>query len=477
MSEQDRRKALLELRLFLSTIILLAVLIICAGAASYIIPAGEFVQQDVGGAVQQVYTPLDQAPVPVWKVAASPLLSLTGKNGPKVIVLLLFIFIIGGSFAIMNKSGILPRVLSELVNRFAARRRLFLIVTIVVFALMGSCLGVWEEVTPMILIFVPLARRMRWDSLTGVAIPFAATGFGFAAATFNPFTIGTAQRLADLPLFSGLSLRLPVFLITLVLLILYMLAYTRRIEQDPAKSLTSAEDSQFAAVDAYDETTLSTGQLRPALLFMGACFLGIVAVVLGGTVVPIIQDLAFPLIALLFLIMGFGVGLFSGQPVRAVLRYFKEGLLDFAPAIILILMAAAVSYLIQEGQVMDTILNAVARQAAGVSKEAAVLLIFAFQTMMNFFIPSGSGLAMLTIPILAPLGDLIGVTRQTVVLAFQFGDGFSNLLWPTNPLLLIALGLAGISYRDWFKWVLPLQILLALVCIGFLILAVNCGYA
>lgn len=477
MSEQDKRKALLELRLFLSTIVLLAILIVCAGSASYLIPAGEFVQKNVNGTLQQVYTTIPQAPVPVWKIAASPVMSLTGKYGINVIILLLFILIIGGSFSIMNKSGILPRVLSELVSRFSDKRRQFLIVNIVVFALIGSCLGVWEEITPMILIFVPLARRMRWDSLTGMAIPFAATGFGFAAATFNPFTIGTAQRLAGLPLFSGLSLRLPVFLLTLVILILYLEAYTRRIERDPSKSLSHDMDAQLDVVDTYGEASLSASELKPPLLFMAACFLGIIGIVLGGSMVPMIQELSFPLIALMFLIMGIGVGLLSGQGPAAVFRYFKEGLIDFAPAIILILMAAAVSYLIQEGKVMDTILYHVARQAEGVSKEGAVLLIFAFQTMMNFFVPSGSGLAMLTIPILAPLGDLIGITRQTVVLAFQFGDGFSNLLWPTNPLLLVALGLSGISYRDWFKWVLPLQILLAVVCIAFLIVAVHVGYS
>jgi uncharacterized ion transporter superfamily protein YfcC len=151
-------------------------------------------------------------------------------------------------------------------------------------------------------------------------------------------------------------------------------------------------------------------------------------------------------------------------------------LVDFAPAIMLILMAASVGYLIEIGNIMDTMLLYVSDAIRGLGQGAAVISLYFFQTAMNMLVPSGTGQAVLTIPILAPLGDLIGISRQTVVLAFQFGDGFSNLIWPTNAMLLIALGLAGISYKDWFKWIWPLQIMLMLLSISFLLLAVAIGY-
>jgi uncharacterized ion transporter superfamily protein YfcC len=209
---------------------------------------------------------------------------------------------------------------------------------------------------------------------------------------------------------------------------------------------------------------------------MLGCFVLIGGVVLGGIEVAILQALAFPLIALIFLAMGLGVGLLAGVSVSSVTRYFAKGLVDFAPAIMLILMAASVGYLIEIGNIMDTMLLYVSDAIRGLGQGAAVISLYFFQTAMNMLVPSGTGQAVLTIPILAPLGDLIGISRQTVVLAFQFGDGFSNLIWPTNAMLLIALGLAGISYKDWFKWIWPLQIMLMLLSISFLLLAVAIGY-
>ncbi len=473
MEQGDGKKAALELKMFLTTIILLGVLIIIAGSASYFIQAGEFVETEINGEIERAYRVVDQKSVPVWKIMLSPLMSLTGEHRIKIIVIIFFIFTIGGSFSILNRSGILPRLLSDLVKRFASQKELFLVINILIFSLLGSCLGILEEIAPLILIFVPLAFRMGWDSITGIAIPFVSAGFGFAAATFNPFTIGMAQKLADVPLFSGLILRIPVFLITTMFLIAYMLYYTKKIENDPSKSITFETDKKLQQTE---NVVMHEGNVTPALVWMGLCFLGIVGIVLGGSAVPILQEAAFPLIALVFLIMGIGVGLLSGKGIKETFNYFFQGISDFSPAIILILMAAAVSYLIMEGNVMDTILHTISQRAQGYSAEVSVLMIYGFQMFMNFFVPGGSGQAMLTIPILAPLGDLIGLTRQTIVLAFQFGDGFSNLIWPTNPLLLIAIGLAGVSYKDWLKWVLPIEIILALVCTIFLIIAVNINY-
>jgi uncharacterized ion transporter superfamily protein YfcC len=508
-------KTLIEARVFLTTIIIIGILMISAGVASYVIPAGKFKEialkqehfdvmrqqlppvvsnmlqsdllyyfpsatQDPTQGVQikvRSYEPIAQTPVPVWKILLAPLLSVTGQNGPKIIVLVLFILIIGGSFSIMNKSGVLPALLSLLVDRFAHRKTLFLLISIALFSFLGASLGILEEIVPMILFFVPIAYRMGWDSITGMAIPFLSAGFGFAAAMFNPFTIGTAQKIAGIPIFSGLSLRVPFFIITVLIVMAYMLFYTRKIERDPHKSPVYELDRvRKQNIDLNQPATAEIQRPRWVAAYMLGCFVLIGGVVLGGIEVAILQALAFPLIALIFLAMGLGVGLLAGVSVSSVTRYFAKGLVDFAPAIMLILMAASVGYLIEIGNIMDTMLLYVSDAIRGLGQGAAVISLYFFQTAMNMLVPSGTGQAVLTIPILAPLGDLIGISRQTVVLAFQFGDGFSNLIWPTNAMLLIALGLAGISYKDWFKWIWPLQIMLMLLSISFLLLAVAIGY-
>lgn len=449
----------IEGRVFLVTTAFLALLVLAAGVAGYVVPAGTFEAVDGG---RPVYAPAESAPVPWWGILAAPILVLGGSNGPQLIVLTLFILLIGGSFSILDRGGVLPTLLRRLAHRFADRRRTFLVVNAAVFALVGSTLGVLEELVPLILLYVPLAKRFGWDRKVGMAIPFLSSGFGFAAATFNPFTVGTAQKLAGLPLFSGVGLRAGFLVVTMGLVIGFLLWRTRGAAEPTAPLADVAEEAP--------------PWIRRVVLWIGGCLLAVVAVVAAGTQIEAVQGLAFPLIALVFLVMGVGGGLLAGVGGGRVTRLFGRGLKDFAPAILLILLAGSVGHLLTEARVLPTLLSGLAETLSGWSTGAAAIGIYVSQMIINLAVPSGTGQAVLTIPVLAPLGDLIGLSRQTVVLAFQCGDGFSNMLWPTNPLLLIALGLAGVSWREWFRWVLPLQLLLAAASVGVLLLAVAIGY-
>jgi len=476
MEQQDKKRALLEVRMFLFTIIVFLVLIVLAGIASYAIPAGEYVTKIVNGNTEQIYQTVAQTPIPVWKIILAPIMSLGGPNGPIIIFLIFFILTIGGSFSILNKSGILSRLITDMVEKFADQKYVFLFISITVFVLLGSTLGIIEEVTPMILIFIPLAYRLKWDTVTGVAIPFASAHFGFAAATFNPFTIGTAQKLAGVPLFSGLSLRLLTLVLVLITYCAFMYWYTRRIEKDPTKSVTYGIDVEIKALSYSDDIPVLEGKVRPALTWIGCCFLAISIVVAAGAFYKPVQGLAFPLIAVIFLVMGIGAGLFAGKSVKEVMVMFKNGLIDFSIAIVLILLASSIGWLIHEGKTLATMLHFLTQHLQGMSKELAAVLMYVFQMFMNFLIPSGSAQATLTIPIMAQLGDILGLTRQTTVLAFQFGDGFANIMFPTNTLLMVVLGIAGIKYTDWVKWIFPLQVVIAAICVGVLLIAVNINY-
>lgn len=468
-----QKTAVIEVKTFLTTICIIGVMIIAAGTLSYFIQAGELEMGMENGRSIPIYHTIEQTPLPIWKIALSPLLCLTGAHGFNIAVLVLFILIVGGSFSIMNRSGFLAGIMMSMVKKFADRKRMFLIVNIIVFSLMGSSLGVLEELVPFILIFVPLAYRMGWDSITGVAIPFLSSGFGFAAATFNPFTVGTAQRLAGVPLFSGLEIRIPFWILTTLLVILYMLYYTRKIEKDPKKSPTYEMDQKIKQTLNLDIDLDEGGGSKKSVAWMIFCFGLIAAAVLGGTKVSLLQELAFPLIMLVFLIMGIGAGLLSGSGLKKIGGFFLKGLSEFSPAIVLVLMAASVGYLVEEGNILDTILFHLSEMTRDLGKSSAVMMIFGFQMVMNALVPSGSGQAVLTIPILAPLGDILEIKRQVVVLAYQFGDGFSNLLWPTNPMLLIAIGLGKVSYKAWVKWVLPIQLILLAMCSAVLLIVIQ----
>ena len=476
MAKTKSRIGLIETKVFFTTILILGILYFLAGSASYFVPAGQYIEQTIDGKAVKVYEQIAPTPIPIWKIILAPFLSVTGKNGPKIFVLILFIVLIGGSFSIMYKSGILPAIVLRVVKRFSDRKNMFIILTVLIFSLLGSGFGCFEELIPMVIIFVPIAYRMGWDAITGVALPFLSTGFGFAAAMFNPFTIGTAQKLADVPLFSGILLRLPLFLITTTMVILYLIYYTRKIEKHPEKSVTYQSDKHLKKELSLEQPVGEYVNVKGPAVVLIVCLFLVLSVVIAGMAIPLIKELAFPLIALIFLIMGFGVGLTSGNNLRAALRFFAHGLLDFSPTVIIILMAASTGYMIEIGNIMDTFLFHISHLIQGTSRGMAAILLYFFQMLMNFFIPSGTGQAILTIPIMAPLADLIGITRQTVVLAYQFGDGFSNIIWPTNPLVHIAIGLGGISYKDWLKWIAPIQFCLFIVSCLFLLLAVMIHY-
>ncbi len=466
----------LPIKSVISTLVILVILVAAAGAATHIIPAGQYFDVVRDGQTVKVYQEVEPAPVPVWKIALAPVLALTGKNGPKIIVVFALIVILGGSFSILIKTGVINEMLARLEQRFSERKTTLLTICAFGCAFLCSTFGMMEEFLPVLIIFVPFAIRMGWDDITGFAAIILMVGFGFAAATFNPFTVGVAQTLANIPLFSGTGLRALFFLVVISISIFYLLRYARKIERDPNKSVTRG-DQHPSSNHAHLE--LKVGQVKNARGIMAlvlGCFLVLAASVGIGTRVKIVGDLIMIILLLVFLVLGIGGGLLSGAGLKKTLSHFVKGLGTFSPAIPVIMLAFSVSYLVEIGLVMDTILFAIASSLEGFGQHGGAVILFFSQMAINFFVPSGSGQAALTIPILAPLGDIIGVSRQTVVLAYQMGDGFSNMLWPTHPFLMIGLGFAGIRYTKWIKWVMPLHLVVMAICICFLIVAVEIGY-
>jgi uncharacterized ion transporter superfamily protein YfcC len=302
-----------------------------------------------------------------------------------------------------------------------------------------------------------------------------ATNVGFSAAITNPFTIGVAQRLADLPLYSGTLFRIPVFLAFYALLALFLVAYARRIERRPeASPIAVEEEAARLRALAGPKSPSTAPRLGPSLLWFGAFLVLILMVLVGGPLVPAVRDYALPLVGLLFLIAGVGAGWVAGAGGKRMAQTIGRGMAGIAPAIPLILMAASVQHIVSQGMVIDTILH-----RASLSLSSGPLLsalgVFALTLAIEFFVASGSAKAFLLMPILVPLADLIGLTRQTAVLAYCFGDGFSNMLYPTNPVLLISLGLTVVTFPKWLRWSLPLWAGIAVVSCACLALAVALG--
>src|SRR5450759_556733 len=324
-----------------------------------------------------------------------------------------------------------------------------------------------------------LTIYLGWDSLTGLGMSILATNMGFSAAVTNPFTIGVAQKLAGLPLFSGAWLRILIFLAIYAVLGVFLVTYARKIEREPQASSVYAQDQaerrKYGSL-GVGQLAAGSGHLGRAMAWFGACVVLILCVLLGGPLAPALSDYSLPLVGMLFLVGGLGAGFLSGTGRGDVLRAAGQGISGTLPAIPLILMAASIKYIVAAGGIMHTILHSASLRFAGASPLASVLMMYVLALVIEFFVASGSAKAFLLIPILMPLGDLVGVTRQAGVTAYCFGDGFSNLAYPTNPVLLICLGLTAVGYSAWLKWTAKLWAGVLVVTVIFLAVAVAIGY-
>jgi len=477
-------------RAFITTAAITLSLMILSGILTRIIPSGNY-ERYAAGAAEMIrpdsFQYVEKIPFPVYRWFTAPVEVLFSENGPTIIVLILLIVFIGGGYAILNRVGVFEEIITGIVRRYGGKRYLLICAVALVFMFFGSFLGMFEEVVPLVPVVVILAYTMSWDALLGLGMSLLSACFGFSVAVSNPYSVGVAQRLAGLPVFSGLPYRLLIFILLYTILCLFLVGYARRLDRDPRRSPVYEEDREMRARHAANSTgaaeAAAAGQMpveaakvrRAATWFIG-CVCAILAVILAATLVEGFSDFSMPLIALVYLVAGVGAGFRGGLSVKELFSTLGQGISGIAPGIVLILMAMSVNYIISRGGIMDTIIF---RASTLISDEMPVIsayIIYGLVLVVNFFIGSASAKAMLLIPIITPLADLIGLTRQAMVLAFCFGDGFSNVFYPTNPVLLISLGLTTVSYVKWFKWVGLLQLLALVVTALLLAGAVVTGY-
>jgi uncharacterized ion transporter superfamily protein YfcC len=369
-------------------------------------------------------------------------------------------------------------VVSRIVKTFGGRKYILLLIIAFFFMALGAFFGIFEEIIPLVPLMIGLAYYLGWDSLTGLGMSVLATNVGFSTALFNPFTIGIAQKLAGLPLYSGAGPRLVLFIVVYAILAAFLGLYARKIDRKPEASSVFHEDqAEKAKYRSFqiDNTLDDNPRMRRGAIFLGLFFALILGVLMALPIIPFLRDIALPLTGLLFVIGGIGAGLISGAGKNAW-KAAWEGFLGIAPAVPLLMMAASVKFIIATGGILDTILHWANIAFSGTSPFAASLMIYALTLVLELFITSGSAKAFLLIPIIMPLADLVGVTRQIAVSAYCFGDGFSNMAYPTNAALLITLSLTVIPYPKWLKWVIGLWFWIILVSILFLAVAVALNY-
>ena len=444
--------------------------------------------------------------------------------------IIVFILMIGGAFWIMNKSraidmGIFSflkftqRLENHKFIRFLGIDNIIIVLIMLLFSLFGAIFGMSEECIAFVIIVIPLAISMGYDSIVGLCMVYVAAHIGFAGAILNPFTIGIAQGIAGVPLFSGIGYRIFCWMIINIFGIAFVLHYAHKVKKNPKSSImydddaywrqhTEAQGQEFehyvpkaawfvygAILVAmvifsvcYPVTTLKIGSsaftmpIIPILTGFFAVF-GILSLrktvhsfillLLFYTIIYLIigvmgYDWYVMEIASLFLAMGISSGLAIGKSASEIAKLFIEGMSDILSAAVVVGLAGGIVIILQDGGIIDTILYGLSKSMSDFGKVASVEIMYGIQTLINIIIPSGSAKAAITMPIMAPFSDLIGVCRQATVMAFQFGDGFTNMITPTSGVLIGALGVAKIPYNKWFKWVW--KFILMMIVIGGILL-------
>ena len=394
---KEKQKMEASVKSFITAIVVIFVMMVLTYALTFIIPGGY---------------------IPFWKWILSPILVLFAEDAGSLIAIIALLAVLGGVFNSLDKFGILRLLLDKVTMKFGKSRRVLLAVIPLFFMGLGSAAGSFEECVPLVPVVVALAIRLGWDALTGLGMSILAAGCGFAAGVCNPFTVGVAQELAGLPMFSGLWYRAVAFALIYILLMVFLLVHVKKVEKP------------------MDEKMLED---------MG-----------NGSVRQIAHS--------------------SGSRLWKLAITFKDGVMSVLPGVLLILMANSIRFTLMEGNILDVILQEAVSMASEMPRWGVILFIYGLVLFLNFFIPSGSAKAFLLMPLIVPTAEAFGISAQLCVMAFAFGDGFSNVFYPTNPVLLISIGLANVSYGTWVKWSAKFQLVNLILTSALLLVGLSIGY-
>ena len=444
-----------------NTYVIIAAIIILSAVMTWFVPGGQYVKAEDGSLT---YEAVDSVPQ-TWQVFTAIYHGFVKQAG-----IIIFILVVGGAFWLLNATGAVEAGIKRFIVRIGNRDILVLVALTILFSLAGAVFGMSEETIPFVGIVVPLAISMGYDAFMGMLVVYVASNVGFSSAFLNPFTVGIAQGMADLPLFSGMGYRLFCWALLTLLLVVFVVIYARTLRQaqgpkpvgEPAEPPVGepAEPPALRQAQGPEVEPLTHRQTWILIVLL----LTVVALIVGVTCF----EWYMPEITGLFLAMGIICAIIAGFDSDRTVKELMTGAKDILSAALVVGFASGIIVILQDGKVVDSVLHAMQEGLEGGGKLGSLSAMYGIQSVINFIIPSATAKAAITIPIMAPFADMTGVSRQAMVLAFQFGDGFTNMITPTSGVLVAALAMARITYSKWVRWIW--KMVLALLVIGLLLL-------
>lgn len=471
-SKQELTAIKLSKGVFIGVMLILVALIIFSAILALTVTMGRYDRfvnpvtnrEEIVNGTYRVLT--DTPRIAVWKLFASPILLLGTPDGFMVIALSIFIMVLGGAFNVIEKTGGIHAIVRRLIIRFSDKKYILLCIIALFFMLIGSLFGIYEEALVLLPLVLLLAKYMKWDAKTGMGICMLSLTLGFSCGLTNPFSIGLASQITGTNMFSGILFRIACFLVLYVLLCFFLIFHAKRAEKKALPEKDSGLNTEDLLIK--DEKRV----FNAYLLF----FLFVIAVLVVSSAVPALVDYAMYMIGGGFLIGSVIAGLYVTKSVKAVFGHFVKGALLLVPAIPILVLAACVKYILTEGNVIDTFLYQATQALQNLSPYTMILVMYAIIIVAQFFITSATGKIVLMIPILAAMCDITGVSREVMILSYMFGDGFTNVFFPTTATLLIALSISKISFKEWIKHTALFQLVILILSAGMLLLAIAIGY-
>lgn len=456
-------------RRFPDTLVLIFGMIVVAQLATYVLPSGryDFALDEAGATTRRVlagtYHAVSADPLP-WHAFLTRIPAGLEQSAE----IIFFVFLVGGTIGVLRATGAIDALLGSALRHLGRRPVVLVTGMVTLLALGSSTIGMAEEYMPFVPILVTLCLALRLDAVVALGIIYVGAGVGYACAVLNPFTVLIAKDIAGLSPDSGHAFRWALLAVCIAVGAQHILAYAARVQREPARSLV--HDVDYSTGYEMPQDVALTFR-RALLLCLGVAAIGLFV---WGTEV---HGWYLTELAGLFLGMALVCGLIAPLAPNRVAVEFGKGAAELTSTALLIGFARTIEVLLVEGQVIHTVVHGVAQPLEALGAEGAALGMLAVQSATNFLIPSGSGQAFVTMPIMAPLADITAVPRHTAVLAYQIGDGFTNMVMPTNALLMGMLGLARIPFQRWLRFVAPLLVKLFAVGIAALIVAVRWGDA
>jgi len=429
------------------TLTLLFFLMVAALVATWIIPQGQFDTRIVNdrevvipGTFQTVEDGNFLSPITLF--TAIPRAFGEAQD------IIFFLFIIGGVLAVIRKTGAIDALLGRLLENLGGRPGTLIFITVFVFALASSAMGASAEYIPFVLILAALCRTMKMDTMTAVGIIVTGYGIGYGAAAFNQYTVVVAQGVADLPTYSGWQVRMGILIPFVMIGAHHVYSYSRKVQSNPSVSLMNGITPPVSGASTKEYPKLTTAHITILFSFILALGIAVWGIATRGWY---LNELGAA-----FVILGVVTAIIGKIGPSLMAKEFVKGAKDLTETALLVGVARGIALIMEDGEILHTIVNALSVPLSSVGPELSAVGMMIMQTILNLFVPSGSGQAFVTMPLMAPLSDLLGVSRQIAVQAFLFGDGFANMIVPTNAVLMGILGMAGVPYDRWFRFCLPL---------------------